>query len=144
MAEKPKRNTPGSAVVRPADLLLGGHDLLSPFAVGSWNPPVDICETANRIVVRVELPGVDSSDIELSYQRGNLRIRGIKREQPRELLCFYCLERRYGRFDRLITVNGVVNPLKSKAILAKGMLIIELPRLADRRGDKVKIRIGRK
>lgn len=146
MADQPKakRNTHGSAIVQPADLLLGRHDFLTPFAVGSWNPSVDICQTPNRISVRIELPGVDPSDIDLSYQGGNLRIQGIKREQPRELLCYYCLERRYGRFDRLIVINGVVNPRKSVAILDKGILTIELPLLKERRGDIVKIRIGRK
>lgn len=141
----PKRNSRG-ALTETDDLLLEGGELLNPFAVGSWTPPVDICQTANRVLVRIELPGVDLSDIELSFQRGNLRIKGIKREQvkSRKLLCYYCLERRHGSFDRQIPIEEIVNPKQGRAYLQKGILTVELPRLKDRRGDAVKIQIARK
>jgi len=138
----PKRNA--AAETRSADLLLETQDLLHPFSVGSWTPPVDICQTAHRIVIRLELPGVEGSDISVSCKGQELRIRGLKREQPRKLLCYYCLERRYGRFDRLVSIEGIVNPRQSHAHMQKGILTIELPRLKDRRGNSVDIPIEAK
>ncbi len=143
---KSHRNTPGSALAPSTDLLMERQDFLDPFAVGSWMPPVDICQTEDRILVRIELPGVNPSDVALSYQDENLRIVGIKREQSksRKLLCYYCLERRYGKFDRQIPLKGIVNPRLSRASLEKGVLTIEFPKLKERRGQKVEIRIAKK
>ncbi len=128
------------------DLLLQVRELLDPFAVGLWTPPVDICQTANRILVRIELPGVSPGDISLSFQGENLRIQGIKREQGRsaKLLCYYCLERRHGKFDRQIPIKGIVNPRQSRAYFHNGILTVELPKIKDRRGDVVEIQVTRK
>jgi len=127
-------------------MLLEGRDFLDPFAVGSWTPPVDICQTESRVQVRIELPGVDLSDIALSFQGENLRIQGVKREQVRspKLLCFYCLERRYGKFDRQVAIKGILNPRKSHAYFENGVLTVELPKIKDKRGDVVAIPIETK
>jgi len=132
--------TPGRV---PSDLLLQGQEFLDPMAVGSWTPHVDICETENHVCVRAELPGVNSGDIAVSFERDGLRLRGIKREpaQSRRLLCYYCLERRYGRFDRRIAIGWIVNPRLARARLERGILTVELPKLKDRRGETVEIQI---
>lgn len=148
MAGKSVRNRSGEGIPRvtTADLLLGGRDFLDPFAVGSWDPPVDICQTENRVRVQIELPGVEPSDISLTFQGDALRVQGIKREQARsrKLLCFYCLERRYGRFDRQVSIKGILNPRKSRASLEKGILTVEIPTVKERRGELVEIRIEKK
>ncbi len=138
-----KRTAHESSIAQPSDLLLQGQDFLDPPVVGSWTPQVDICETDSRVLVRAELPGVDSQDITISFQRDSLRLQGIKREpvQSRQLLCYYCLERRYGRFDRHINIGRIVNPRLARANLNKGILTIELPKLKDRRGEIVEIQI---
>jgi HSP20 family protein len=137
-----KRTVHGSSIAPPSDLLLQGQDFLDPPVVGSWTPQVDICETDNRVLVRAELPGVDSEDITVSFQRDSVRLQGFKREPTHQkLLCYYCLERRYGRFDRHITIGRIVNPRLARAHLNRGILTIELPKLKDRRGEIVEIRI---
>jgi len=127
----------------PSDLLLQGQEFLDPMAVGSWIPHVDICETESYVYVRAELPGVEIGDIAVSFQGDGLRLRGIKREpaQSRKLLCYYCLERRYGRFDRHVTIGWIVNPRLARAHLSRGILTVELPKLKDRRGETVEIQI---
>jgi HSP20 family protein len=148
MAAKPgrnsKRKTPDTGMTRGSDLLLEQGELLNPFALGAWTPPVDICQTAGRVVVRIELPGVAPSDVSLSYRAQALRIRGIKREKPHKLLCYYCLERRYGTFDRRIPIEGVVNPRQGRAHLQEGILTVELPKLEERRGAGFEIQIDAK
>jgi HSP20 family protein len=138
-----KRASKKSIIVRSPDFLLQRHDFMDPFAVGTWAPHVDICQTESRVLVRAELPGVDASDIHISFQGESLRLQGIKREpeQARKLTCYYCLERRYGRFDRQISIGCIVNPRQARAYIEKGILTIELPKLEDRRGDKVEIQI---
>jgi HSP20 family protein len=140
-----KRDPREPSLSRSSDLLLHKKDFVDPFAVGAWTPNVDICQTENKVLVRMELPGVALSDINLSYQGDNLRLQGFKRESPeRDLLCYYCLERRYGRFDRHIAIGWVVDPRQARAYLNKGILTVEIPKISDRRGDAVKIPIKRR
>jgi len=133
-------------VAQSNDLLLHRHDFWDPFALGAWTPHVDICQTEKKIVVHVELPGVEASDISLGFQGNCLQLQGIKREPSRspKLLCYFCLERRYGRFDRQIDVGWIVNPRKAHAYLEKGILTVELPKIRDRRGKAVEIQIEQK
>jgi HSP20 family protein len=132
--------------VQDSDFLLEGKKFLDAFAVGSWTPNVDICQTPNGIVVQAELPGVDSSDVSVSFQGENLRIQGIKREpaQSQKLLCYYCLERRYGKIDRTIHIGWVINPKMARAHMKNGILTIVLPKINDRRGNTVEIQIKKK
>ncbi|HYK88246.1 MAG TPA: Hsp20/alpha crystallin family protein, partial [Acidobacteriota bacterium] len=55
--------------------------------------------------------------------------------------CYYCLERRYGRFDRSIPIHWVVDARAARASLERGVLTVKLPKLEDRRGQLVKIPI---
>jgi HSP20 family protein len=143
---KPRRPALDPNQARHIDAAVAAEKHLDRLALGTWTPNVDICETAERIYVRVELPSVNKSDISLSIQDSILRVQGIKREGTAsgKLLCYYCLERRYGRFDRSIPIHWVVDAQKARALLEKGVLTVELPKLVDRRGQSVQIPITRK
>lgn len=132
----PKKAAEGLAIMRSADLLLQRHDVWDRYAVGAWIPHVDICQTENLVVVRAELPGVELADIQITLQGAMLRMQGVKQEKrkARKMISCICLERRYGKFDRSINIGWIVNPKKAHAFLDKGILTIELPKLAERRG----------
>jgi HSP20 family protein len=131
---------------RSSELLLDRDDFLNPLSIGSWTPPVDKCQTESHVVIRVELPGVKLSDISISFRVESLRIQGVKRApvSSHKLLCYYCLERRYGKFDRTLHISWTVNPRQATAYLDKGILTIELPKLKDRRGETISIAIAEK
>lgn len=126
--------------------LLEAEKFFARLAVGTWNPNVDLCETRDSVTVRVELPGVEPADISLMIQGERLRVQGIKREpvSSSKLLCYYCLERGYGKFTREITIDWVVNAQKARAYLENGILTIDLPKIKDRRGSVFKIPITKK
>jgi HSP20 family protein len=130
----------------PDDLLFRTEGFLDRLSVGTWAPNVDLCETADTVVVRVELPGVDPGDVILTMRDGVLRLQGIKREPAvsHRLLCYYCVERRYGRFSREIRIHSVVNPQRARAHLKNGILTLEMPKLAERRGKPLEIPIVKK
>lgn len=119
---------------------------LERLAGGTWTPNTDICETPAIVSVRVELPGVDRSDILLTIHEGNLRVQGVKRETAtsERPLCYHCVERQYGRFDRTMPLHCVVDAQRARAVLEGGVLVVELPKLQDRRGKPVEIPITRK
>lgn len=141
---KAQRTNHGAAASPSSEALMQKGDLLDPFTVGSWTPCADLCETESRVLIRVELPGVELSDVKVSLQGEAVRIEGVKRSPERldKLLCYYCLERRYGRFDRRLRLGTLVNARMAAASLENGILTIELPRVEERRGGVISIPIG--
>ena len=141
---KTRRQNPQEKVRSP--LILEAGEILDRLSVGSWVPFVDICETADAVTVRVELPGIDPEDVHVSIQGDMLRVQGTKREPAavRERLSYYCLERRYGKFDRQIRIDWVVDAGRSHATLARGVLTIEMPRIENRRGRIFEVPLTRK
>ncbi len=143
MAKSRKRN-PYEQV--QSTLILEAEEILDRFAVGNWIPNVDICETTDVVNIRVELPGIEPGDIRLTIQSSVLRVQGVKKEPSaaRARLSYYCLERRYGKFDRQIAIDWVVDSRRARATLANGVLTIELPRIENRRGEMFEVPITRR
>ena len=96
----------------------------------TWTPIVDIFERPTEVVILVEMPGVDRSDVQLSWNDGILIIAGRKRQQlpERGKARYLCVERPYGQFRREITVNIPVDRKRAKAELKNGLLRISLPK----------------
>jgi HSP20 family protein len=96
---------------------------------GSWVPAVDIFETdAHDLVVRAELPGISSDDIEVTVENGTLVLKGekkfeaeVKEDQYRRI------ERTYGTFHRSFTLPNTVDTNKVSADVKNGVLTVKLP-----------------
>ena len=71
----------------------------------TWSPTIDVCERQNEIVIFVEMPGMDRSDVRLAWTEGVLIISGIKRQRPNEGATYICVERAYGHFRREIEIR---------------------------------------
>jgi HSP20 family molecular chaperone IbpA len=76
-------------------------------AQAGWEPPVDVLETANEVLILTALPGVSPESIEASIQSGVLVISGM-RTLPRELSTakIHRLELPQGRFERRVNLPG--------------------------------------
>ena len=114
-----------------------------PLASENWAPPVDLCETADSVVLRVELPGLTAEHIKIGATNTQLRIWGEKkRNKPRNrILSHFCSERSYGRFSRIVPLRWPVSVQAATAELGNGMLTICLPKIEDRRGVEFKISV---
>lgn len=112
-----------------------------PTSPGTWLPPVDLCEMEDMIVVRVELPGVRAGDIKVGLTSTQLTICGQKKKgAPRQrVLSHLCSERSYGPFSRTIPLRWTVSVRDATAELRKGILMVRLPKLRDRRGAEFKV-----
>jgi len=101
-----------------------------PHQGATWTPTVDVCERPNEIVILVEMPGVDRSDVQLVWSDGLLIISGLKRQRPpgRGIANYLCLERAYGHFRREIAVKVPIDHRNATAELKDGLMKIHLPK----------------
>lgn len=107
-----------------------------------WFPSLDLCEADDRVVLRLEVPGVEREELRVSLQHNVIRVDGIKREpqfQDDEKIRFICLERGYGPFQKIVELQWVVDPTRATAVLAHGVLTLTLPKLVERRGSVYEI-----
>ncbi|MBN2498155.1 MAG: Hsp20/alpha crystallin family protein [Deltaproteobacteria bacterium] len=113
-----------------------------PFSTGSLAPNVDIEDKGKDLVVSVELPGMDSDDVEVQLADNALTIKGEKKsEQTEEHDGYYMSERSFGSFQRIVPLPVEVEPDKAEASFKKGVLTVRLPK-SDRARETVrKIRI---
>jgi len=94
-----------------------------------WEPMVDVCERPTEIVLFVEMPGIERSDVKLSWHDGVLTIAGVKRQSHDPCPTrYHCLERNYGQFRRDIAINIPVAPDQARAELRDGLMRIYLPK----------------
>jgi len=114
-----------------------------PGIAGAWAPPVDVYETASAICLRIELPGVNASQIKIGLHSSKLRIHGEKKKRnPRQrIVSHLCSERSYGHFNRIVPLRWTISVKDATAELANGMLLINLPKIKDRRGSEFKVPI---
>ena len=117
-----------------------------PLASDTWAPPVDLCETVDAIILRVELPGLTAEEIKIGATNTQLRIRGEKkRRKPRNrIISHLCSERSYGKFCRLVQLRWTVSLQDGSAELENGILMVRLPKIEDRRGAEFSIPVTNK
>ena len=99
----------------------------------TWAPVVDVCERADEIVIWVEMPGVDRSDVQVAWNEGVLIISGLKRQRPAgpDVATYLCVERAYGHFRREISIKVPVDHKNAKAELKNGLLKIRIPKSTE-------------
>ena len=114
-----------------------------PLASETWAPPVDLCETCEAIIVRVELPGLTADRIRIGATNTQLRIWGDKkRRKPRNrIISHLCSERSFGKFCRLVPLRWTVSIQDASAEIEKGMLTVILPKIQARRGVEFQIKV---
>lgn len=106
----------------------------TPQSTASWIPNIDLSENSKEFIVRVEVPGITANLLQIVLQEGYLHISGEKKQAAHNTKVRYlCLERSYGKLDRTIYLNAVVDVNTACAKLQNGILTISLPKLSNRR-----------
>jgi HSP20 family protein len=89
----------------------------------------EVWETAHAVVVRLELPGLKREDIQVSIDRGTLRIRGDKRLAERTQGRTYHLnERAFGRFERAFNLPHNIDTTNAEVAYQDGLLTVIVPK----------------
>lgn len=99
-----------------------------------WEPPVDMLETDNAVLVLVALPGVAANQVEAAIEGSDLLIAGV-RVLPRELqtAVIHRLELPQGRFERRVRLPaGRYSDVRRTTV--DGCLLITLDKTESSRG----------
>ena len=112
-----------------------------PFTGYKTWPAIDVAEEENAIVVRAEVPGCKAEDIDISVSGDRLTITGEKKlaEEKKEK-GYYHVESSYGSFRREFTLPANVDQNKIEAVCKDGVLSITLPKAAESKPVKVKVK----
>jgi HSP20 family protein len=95
---------------------------------GPFSPPTDVYTTDGRVVISVELPGVERSGLTVDSDEGVLTVRGQRRF--RDGPTYHRLERAYGEFRCEVTLPVDADPSRKHLNLEDGVLTVEIPRSA--------------
>ena len=106
-------------------------------------PPVDIVQDDQGLLVELEAPGMAREDISVSIDGDRLTIEGYKTgRRDSDCLRYLCLEREFGAFRRTIDIPASVDTSGASAELTDGILRIRLPLVSDRRKTVVEVPIA--
>ncbi len=102
---------------------------------GESHPVLDVYETDEAIEIIMDVCGVSTEAIRILFRTGVVLIAGEKAPAPTSPeQSFHLVEREFGRFARAVRVNGAFDVSRARATLRDGELIVELPKMTDRRG----------
>ena len=126
--------TPAYAQIRIRDPFNSFFDAMmlapQPFEPPAFaGPKMDVADLKDKIEVKVELPGMDEKDIELSMDDGVLTISGEKKTETQSDDKGYSLkECSYGSFSRSIRLPENIADDKIAAKFDKGVLMVDVPK----------------
>jgi len=113
------------------------------LSAGNFIPPVDIYEDANRLVLKLEVPGISQEDLQINLENQTLTVKGERKfvnDEKEEN--FHRIERRYGSFVRTFTLPSTIETESAQASYENGVLAITLPKKEAAKPKQVKIQIG--
>ena len=110
-------------------------------ALGEWAPSMDISETKDSLVAKIEAPGMDEKDIQVALQENLLTIKGEKKHEKEEKdEHFHRVERSYGAFTRSVRLPVAVDASKVTATFKNGLLTVTLPKTPAAKGTTIPIK----
>jgi len=93
-----------------------------------WFPKVDVVQRADRLITRVDLPGMKKEDVSVEVVDGLLTLSGErKRESEEKKEQMFRIEREYGSFYRTVPLPEGVKADDIKATFADGVLEVSMP-----------------
>ena len=93
-----------------------------------WYPEIDVFEKDNRLVTKIDLPGMKKEDVKGEVTDGQLAISGErKREAEEKGEEFYRCEREYGSFCRAVPLPEGAKIEDVKATFTDGVLEVSVP-----------------
>jgi HSP20 family protein len=131
---------------RVSDDLLLQMFRMSSMSGEVWAPRIDVYETANSVVVKVCVAGLEPAQMELTLSSDNrfLTLRGVRSEQDDDKgdrIRYHQLEVYYGPFERVVALPAEIALDRDKLMASykDGFLKVTLPKTQQTGVRKIEI-----
>jgi HSP20 family protein len=101
---------------------------------------LDMYETADSVVVKTSVPGLAAEDIDITITGNVLSIKGeSKMEEKVEKANYIRQERRYGVFQRSVSLPESIVSDKAEATYENGVLTLTIPKAEESKPKTIKV-----
>ena len=112
-------------------------------ASSTFVPAVDVYEDAEKLVLKLEVPGVKPENLDIRLENQTLTIKGERRfESTEKAENFHRIERRFGSFVRSFTLPQTVDSESVSAAVDAGVLTVTLSKKAEAQPKQIKVQVG--
>ena len=111
---------------------------------GTWAPAVDVAEEGDKIVVKIEVPGMEEKDLKVNFEDGMLTVSGERQFERKDTRNYHRIERAYGTFTRSFSLPRSVDANAITASYRNGVLEIEIPKKEEAKPKQIAINVGTK
>jgi len=106
-------------------------------------PAAEVAESDGEVTVKMEVPGVEKDQLQLTVADDQLTVRGeMRKESEEKRRNYYRQEIRYGTLQRSVPLPVEVDAAKASAKLKNGMLEITLPKSKQPKAPEIKVTVG--
>ena len=93
----------------------------------AWRPPTDVYETTDYFIVKVEIAGMERTDLHIALEARDLMISGVRQDSAAKV-GYQQMEIQYGPFESHVSLPGAVDQDAVEATYHEGFLVIRLPK----------------
>lgn len=113
--------------------------------IADWFAPAsEASSKTDSYKITIELPGVDSDDVEISVDDGVLTLKGEKRSSREEKGdTYYFSERQYGAFSRSFRLPPDADASAIEADMKDGVLTVSVLKKVQKETTKTQVKINR-
>jgi HSP20 family molecular chaperone IbpA len=105
-----------------------------------FTPPTDILETANSVLMALDMPGADPDSLDVTLDRRVLRITARSASSTPDGYALLHAEYRDGNYERSFMVSEPIDPAKIEAVFKDGVLRLTLPKAAPSPAAKISVK----
>lgn len=105
-----------------------------------WSPPADVVETADEVIVSVDVPGISSDAVNVEIAGNMLTLSGVRpKPEAASGTIVHATQRPFGEFVRSIPLPIPVNHDNVSADILDGVLTVRLARAEHAKSRQVPV-----
>ena len=113
------------------------------LAMGNFVPAVDVYEDAQKLVLKLEVPGIRKEDLDIRVEGRTLTVKGERKfESEEKEENFVRIERRFGSFTRSFTLPATVSTEDISAVTADGVLSLTFARKPEAKPKQIEVKVA--
>ncbi|HMP39648.1 MAG TPA: Hsp20/alpha crystallin family protein, partial [Roseiflexaceae bacterium] len=114
----------------------------SPRGAAGVVPALDLSETEDAFHIEMAVPGLKHEDLEITFENNILTIKGeLRKEEESTKRNYHRVERRFGVFQRSLTLPSRINPEAINAALNNGVLRVDIPKAEEVKPRRISVAV---